>query len=263
MSLPLDRRPCMTGRRLLVVGGGTRPSDDPDAPIGIGRAISVSAGREGAEVAVADIDLAAAQDTVRLVEGNGSKAHALHADVTDAEQCARLVAEAVHALGALDAVVLNVGTGAGLGLAGTTPEMWDAVVSLNLRAHFLIAREVLPHLGEGASVVFVGSVAGLKPGTGIPSYDSTKAALAGLMRHTALELAPRRARANMVVPGLIDTPLGRLARGGGPSLAEGRVPLGRDGSAWEVAQAALFLLSNDSSYVTGQQLVVDGGMTTL
>jgi NAD(P)-dependent dehydrogenase (short-subunit alcohol dehydrogenase family) len=103
----------------------------------------------------------------------------------------------------------------------------------------------------------------LKPGTGIPAYDASKAGLAGLCRHVAFEGARRGIRANLVVPGLIDTPLGRLASRGRPSRAKTTVPLGRQGTAWEVAYATVFLLSAESSYVTGQSLVVDGGLSSL
>ena len=126
-------------------------------------------------------------------------------------------------LGGLDGVVLNVGIGLGMGLAHTTVEQWDQTFAVNVRSHFLLSQAALGPLsqaaddGAPAAVVFVSSVAGLKPGSRIPAYDSSKAALAGLCRQVAAEGARRQVRANVVAPGLIDTPLGRLASAGRPS----------------------------------------------
>jgi NAD(P)-dependent dehydrogenase (short-subunit alcohol dehydrogenase family) len=255
--------PRLEGRRILVVGGGRMPSppEDDAPPPGNGQATCVLAAREGAAVAVVDRREDAAAETVGLVEAEGGTAHPLIADVTDEHACERLVDEALAALGGLDGVVLNVGIGAGMGLEGTTPEMWDQVLSVNLRSHFLVARHALPRLDDGGALVFVSSVAGSRPGSRIPAYDASKAALPGLCRHVAMEGAPRGIRANVVAPGLIDTPLGRWATRGRPGRSKARIPLGRQGTAWEVAAAIVFLLSRDASYITGQQLLVDGGLS--
>jgi NAD(P)-dependent dehydrogenase (short-subunit alcohol dehydrogenase family) len=257
--------PRLENRNLLVVGAGTRATDDPDAPIGNGRAISVLAAREGASVACADIDADAAAATVALVEGEGGRAFPITADAAAPEQCAAMVSAASESLGGLDGVVLNVGIGVGAGLQGTSVEEWDLALAVNLRGHFLVCKAALPVLDEGAALVFLGSVAGQRAGSGSPSYDSSKAAILGLCRHVAREGAPRGIRANVVVPGLMDTPIGRAATGQNPNRDRiaARVPLGRQGTAWEVADATVFLLSGQSSYITGQPLVVDGGLTTL
>jgi NAD(P)-dependent dehydrogenase (short-subunit alcohol dehydrogenase family) len=251
----------LAGRRVLVIGAGSQPSPDPEVTVGNGRAIAVLCAREGAAVACVDKDEAAAQETTRLCIGEGAEAATIVADVRDAEQCERLVVEAHTLLGGLDGLVANVGYGAGGGLADTTPEIWDDVFAVNVRSHFLTARAAMPLLADGSAIVFIGSAAGIRAGTRLPAYDSSKTALNGLCRHVALEGAPRGIRANHVIPGAVDTPLGRV----GDQLVQMRTkikwPLGRQASAWDIAYATLFMLSGESSYITAQSLVVDGGKT--
>jgi NAD(P)-dependent dehydrogenase (short-subunit alcohol dehydrogenase family) len=255
----------LEGRRVLVVGAGTRPSADPEAPPGNGRAIAVLAAREGAAVACADLDADSAAATVEAVASVGGTAASVVADAADPGQCAAMVSEAADKIGGLDGLVLNVGIALGPGLQGTSAEDWDLTMAVNVRAHFLACRAALPAMPDGSAIVFISSAAGLRPGSGSPSYDSSKAALFGLSRHVAREGAARGVRANVVVPGLIDTPLGRDASGENPDRDRiaARVPLGRQGTPWEVAYTTVFLLSGEASYITGQSVVVDGGLTVL
>lgn len=259
----------LSGRRILVLGAGTRASDDPHAPVGNGRAISVLCARNGATVACLDQEEAAAQETARLAEAEAGGAVAIVADVSDAQLCSAAVATAADELGGLDGVVLNVGIARGSRLADTSAEDWDKTFAVNVRSHFLACQAALPLLadatraGSAAAIVFISSVAGLKPGSRVPAYDASKAAVLGLCRHVAAEGARKGVRANVIAPGLIDTPLGRVASAGRPSRDRTPVPLGRMGTAWEVAEAAVWLLSAHASYITGQVLAVDGGLSTL
>jgi NAD(P)-dependent dehydrogenase (short-subunit alcohol dehydrogenase family) len=256
----VDRPPRrLAGRRILVVGGGRSTQEGPP---GNGHAISVLAAREGAAVAVADIDARAAATTVAAIESEKGSAATVVADVHRPGDCERLVTEASAALGGLDGLVLNVGIGMGRGLAGTDSQTWDDVFAVNLRSHFLVVRAALPLMEDGA-VVFIGSLAGIRPGTFSPSYDASKAGVIALCRHTAMEGSQRGVRANVVAPGLIDTPMGRGASRARPGRDRVRIPLGRQGTPWEVAWAAVFLLSEEASYITAQVLVVDGGLGIL
>jgi len=247
------------GRRILVVGGGQEDYGIEDAPIGNGRAMSILFGREGAAVAVADIKPAAAQATAERVRAEGAQAVVVEADASDADAVAAMFAAAGEALGGLDGVVLNVGIAAGLGLRGTSAEDWDRVMAVNARSHFLGCKHALEALEDGGAVVLMGSIASREV-MPVPAYAASKAALEALCRQAAIEGAPD-VRVNLVLPGLIDTSLGRLASRAHPARERVRIPARRQGTGWEVAYAALYLLCGESSYVTGQTLVVDGGLS--
>lgn len=194
------------------------------------------------------------------IANEGGKASAIEADISKPGDIERMVAEAEKALGGLDGLVLNVGIGVGgLGLEGATPDDWDKVLAVNLRGPMLCCKAALPRLADGSPVVFISSIAGLIAGSRLPAYDASKAALGGLMRHVALEGSRRGIRANIVAPGLVDTPLGRVATQGRPSRGRTPVPFGRQATGWEIAYAALFLVSDESVYVTAQTLPSTAG----
>jgi NAD(P)-dependent dehydrogenase (short-subunit alcohol dehydrogenase family) len=254
----------LAGRKILIAGGGQDERGQSDPPVGNGRAMSILFAREGAHVAVADRSKESAEKTVSRIAAEGGRGLAFAADVSEPDQVRIMVDGAHQALGGLDGFVFNVGVAlGGQWLAGTSEGDWRKTVSVNLDAAFYVAKAALPALSDGGSCVFISSVAGRKPGSRYPVYDATKAGMEGLMRHVAMEGARRGIRANIVMPGLIDTSIGRAATEGRPSRAATPVPLGRQGTGWEVAYAALFLISAESSYVTGQVLPVDGGLTSL
>ncbi|TMM09902.1 MAG: SDR family oxidoreductase [Actinobacteria bacterium] len=248
----------LTGRRVLVVGGGQQDHGLEDPPIGNGRAMAVLSAREGAAVAVADIDRDSAERSAQGVRAEGAAAVVLVGDAADDRAVASMFSDARDGLGGLDGVVLNVGVGAGLLLRGTTVDDWDRVMAINTRSQFLGCKYALQTMSEGA-VVLVGSVAAREV-LPFPAYGASKAALESLCRQAAVEGAPS-IRFNLVHPGLIDTPLGRQASAISARRERVRIPARRQGTGWEVAYTALFLLGEESSYITGQSVIVDGGLT--
>jgi NAD(P)-dependent dehydrogenase (short-subunit alcohol dehydrogenase family) len=249
----------LEGRRILVVGGGQEEHGLEDAPIGNGRAISILFGREGAAVAVADLNEASAEATAERVRAEGATAKVIVADAANEDASTTMFEDAAQALGGLDGVVMNVGIGAGFAIHGTSAEDWDRVMAVNLRAHFLGCKNALATMKDGGAIVLMGSVAAREV-MPWPAYGASKAALESLCRQSAVEGAPR-IRTNLLHPGLIDTSLGRLASQVSPLRDQVRIPAGRQGTGWEIAYGALFLLSGESSYMTGQTLIVDGGLT--
>ncbi len=249
----------LEGRRILVVGGGQEEHGLEDPPIGNGRAMSILFGREGAAVCVADLNPESAEATAERVRAEGAKAEVIVADAADEAASAAMFERAAGAMGGLDGVVMNVGIGAGFAIRGTSAEDWDRVMAVNVRAHFLGCKNGLATMSDGGAIVLMGSVAATEV-MPWPAYAASKAALESLCRQAAVEGAPA-VRTNLLHPGLIDTSLGRLASQVSPLRDQVRIPAGRQGTGWEIAYGALFLLSGESSYMTGQTLIVDGGLT--
>ena len=248
----------LRGRRVLVVGGGQQPIDDADAPVGNGRAICELAAREGATVGCVDLSRAAADEVANAIASQGGKAFPIVADVSDPPAIAASVDAFIERAGGLDGLVLNVGITSGLPLSEITTERWDNDFAVNLRSHMLYAQKAVQAMEEGGSIVFISSLAAWRVVVNQPAYEVSKAAILTLARSVAKAGEPRGIRSNCILPGLIDTPLGRLEGRRRTDRAR-TVPFGRQGTGWEVAYPVIFLLSHEASYVNAQDFAVDGG----
>jgi len=262
IALPLS----LEGRVVFVAGGG---SAGPG--YSIGRAACITYARLGAKVCVADRDRASADETTALIRAEGGSVETFVGDMAQEADIVRLFAEAAEHFGPVDALHHNVGIGKTGGPMETSAADLDRIHAVNVRSLLTAAQQVLPGMAERGrgAIVTISSVAGLRY-LGYPhlAYGVTKAALSHFTKLIALEYAGRGVRANCVVPGLIDTP--RIARTVADRFAadldearaarDRQVPMGRMGTAWEVAHACAFLLSDAAAYITGTELVVDGGL---
>ncbi|MBV6306189.1 SDR family oxidoreductase [Candidimonas humi] len=256
----------LAGKTCLLMGGGT---SFPEGGLSNGQAVALTFAREGARIAVADLRLDAAQDTVKQILAVGGEAFALRADVSRHVDVRDAVQATLDRWSRIDILHNNVGIEARGGILDTTEEAWDRVHDINLKGAFLACKEVIPAMQSqgGGSIINVSSTASLKWGPAeFISYNSSKAALNHLTRVLARQFAPMNIRCNAVLPGMIDTPhIRTLYKDKTPEeLAEimvgrnARCPMGRQGTSQEVANAALFLASDEASYVSGVLLTVDG-----
>jgi NAD(P)-dependent dehydrogenase (short-subunit alcohol dehydrogenase family) len=248
----------LAGRRIIVVGAGQRKIIDEEPPIGNGRAMSVLFAREGAHVACIDVNKEAADSTVSQITAEGGKAFAYVTDVSDVSAIAPAVEHCARLLGGLDGLALNVGISSGLPLRKMTAEAWDRDYSVNVRSHMLFAQKALEVMSPGGAIILMSSMASQRANGRNPAYESSKAAQIALGRAIARAGEDKGIRANVIAPGFMDTPMGRDAsrRRADRALT---VPFGRQGTGWEVGYAALFLISNESSYINAHTLFIDGG----
>jgi NAD(P)-dependent dehydrogenase (short-subunit alcohol dehydrogenase family) len=252
----------------IVVGGGQVPGEG----LGNGRATSILFAREGARVVVGDRDIESAAQTVAMIEKEGGVAVAQRVDVRNADECKALIDAAVSRWGKLDVLHNNVGIGRGdNGPTSITDEAWDLIFEVNVKGALHTCRHALPVMREQKSGVIlnVSSIASVCA-VGLIAYKSSKAALNALTHSIALGNAKHGIRANSILPGLMNTPMAvegiSQARGIDREklieMRDAQVPLrGGMGTAWDVANAALFLASDEARFITGIMLPVDGGQS--
>lgn len=260
----------LTGKVVLITGLGQAGDD----VWGIGAAIATLFARQGASIVGANRSVASAERTKQHIEEEGGVCDIVQADVTKSESVKALVDQCMSKHGHIDILVNNVGGSQPGDPVSMPEEIWDAQMDVNLKSIYLTCHSVLPIMEKqesGGAVVNVASIAGLRYiGKPQVAYSAAKAAIMQFTKTAAVIYADKKIRLNTVVPGLIFTPYTRglaerYAPGGDEAAymkkRDAQIPMGRMGNAWDVAKAALFLGSDEASYITGQKIVVDGGST--
>lgn len=241
------------GGKIALVTGGAQ---------GIGRAIALALAREGAQVAISDINLEKAQETCREIEALGRKALAVGGSVADAKAAEAMVEKTVEAFGGLDILVNNAGITRDGILLRMKEEDWDLVLDVNLKGAFHCAKASLRPLikrGRG-KIINIASVTGQMGNAGQANYAASKAGLIGLTKSVAREYASRNIQVNAVAPGFIDTAMSQAIPQKEREMLIKAIPMERLGTPEDIAEAVLFLASPASDYITGQVLNVNGGM---
>lgn len=250
----------LDGKVAVVTGGGS----------GIGRASALTFLREGATVVIGDLNEASLGETAALARGEGveNRLATLRADVSAEPDVSALIGLAVDRFGGLDCMFNNAGVGGAFGPIGeTTVEEWDFTFAVLVRGVFLGMKHASTRMkaqGRGGSIINTASVAGIGGGAGPHAYSAAKAAVANLSRAVSAEMAAHRVRVNAIAPGLIKTPLATGHREDAwERLVRQKQPWPDLGLPQHIADAALFLASDESRFITGQVIVVDGGLTAL
>ncbi len=238
------------------------------AASGIGRATAILFAAEGAAVLAADVQDDAGAQTVATIRAAAGRAEFVHADVSRSEDVRRMVRAAVEGFGRLDVLFNNAGVAIFKGVVETDEAEWDHVLGVNLRGAYLGIKYAAAEMRRqgGGAIINTASVHGMRTTAGIAAYAASKHGVIGLTRAAALDLAPHNIRVNCIQPGAIETPIMRAnLRAVGDEEDEFRKisaaePMGRVGTAQEIARMALFLASDDASFITGAAFAVDGGL---
>ena len=245
-----------SGKVALVTGAGS----------GIGRAAAQIFAREGAKVAVADVNVAGAEETVKMIQAGGGEAFCIKADVSKAAEVEAMVGAVVETYGRLDCAYNNAGIeGALASTADYTEADWAPVIAINLTGVWLCMKYEIPHMlkNGGGAIVNTSSAAGLLGAPRMPAYVASKHGVVGLTKTAALEYAKAGIRVNAVCPGIIDTSMVGRLKERRPRMfekIEAGEPIGRMGQPEEIAEAAVWLCSDAASFVTGHAMAVDGGI---
>lgn len=239
----------LEGKTALVTGGGS----------GLGRGICLRFAEEGAGVAAADVDLGGAQETARLA---GSRCLPMEADVRNKAQCEGMVRETVEKFGRLDIFVANAGIARGGTVLDMLEQDWDDLMAVNLKGVFLSCQAAAAQMvrqGGSGKIILMSSIASERAAPGMLAYAASKAAVRQMARVMAIELIGHHINVNAIGPGMVETPLGKPLIDIVKAMGMPGSPWGRFGTTADVANAALFLASEESDFVTGTIQFVDGG----
>jgi len=259
----------LRGKVAIVVGAGQQPGDT----IGNGRAISILFAREGAKVMLVDKNLDRAKETKSMIDKEGGESFIFEADITKEDECQEIVNKCVDVHGKIDILVNNVGIGTGdRKLVDLSEEAWDKIFNINLKGMFFVCKYVLPVMEkqESGSIINISSVAAVAAVRYV-AYKISKSGVNSLTHQLAMKYAKNGIRVNAIMPGLINTPMAieGISKARGMSkedlikMRNSMVPLkGGMGSAWDIANAALFLASDEAKFITSVILPVDGGQSS-